>query len=96
MSDATAAADEAATGPKNFLTCLSDGTMVKERVPRQRACNEPGKKDICAGHLKRWYGYGPEVTELYGAEPEIYRCERCQVLYRPNGDEIARTGTLSF
>ena len=96
MSDANPQAAEAAPEPKNFLARLDDGTLVKRRLPRQRACNEPGKKDICAGHLKRWYGFGPELVELYGGDPEIYRCERCQVLYRPNEEEIARTGTLAY
>ncbi len=96
MSDANPQAAEAAPEPKNFLARLDDGTLVKRRLPRQRACNEPGKKGICAGHLKRWYGFGPELVELYGCDPEIYRCERCQVLYRPNEEEVARTGTLAY
>ena len=96
MTDETAPTGEAASEPKNFVARLSDGTLVKQRVPRQRACDEPGKKDICAGHLKRWYDFGLELEELFGPRPEIYRCEKCQVLFRPNENETARTGTLSF
>ena len=70
---------------------------VKRRIPRMRACNEKDEKGkLCAGHLKRWYFFGDEVKSQFGAGAEIYRCERCKVLYLPNRDEVARTGTLSF
>ena len=103
MSEASSVASEVAEDPKpqpkNFCQRLSDGTPVKYRLVRQRACDEPkpprGKK-ICAGHLKRWYGYGAQVVQAFGRNPEIYRCERCQMLYRPNKNEIARTATLAF
>ena len=102
MSEASsvtpAAVEESAPEPKNFVARLTDGTVVKRRMVRQRACDEPtGKKGkICAGHLKRWYGYGEELVARFGRDPEIYRCERCQILYLPNEGEIARTGTLAF
>lgn len=102
MREATSAptepAEESSPEPKNFVAKLSDGTIVKSRVPRQRACNElTGKKGkICAGHLKRWYGYGDEIVRRFGNNPEVYRCERCDVLFRPNEHEVARTGTLAF
>ena len=99
MSEATSApTEESAPEPKNLVAKLADGTFVKRRLPRQRACDEPlGKKGkICAGHLKRWYGYGDEIVRRFGNNPEVYRCERCQVLFRPNEDEVARTGTLAF
>ena len=90
-------ADEAAPPePKNLVATLADGTFVKQRMERQRACDEPKGKKICAGHLKRWYGYGDEIVAMFGQDPEIYRCERCQILFRPNESEIARTGTLAF
>lgn len=99
-AEATAAspqADEtAAPEPKNLVAKLADGTFVKQRIERQRACDEPKGKKICAGHLKRWYGYGAELVTMFGRDPEIYRCERCQILYRPNESETARTGTLAF
>ena len=97
-SDASAATAEAAPEPKNLVARLSDGTVVKRRIVRQRACDEPmGKKGkICAGHLKRWYGFGDLVISKFGRDVEVYRCERCQILFLPNEDETARTGTLSF
>lgn len=84
--------------PRNLCLRLSDGTPVKYRTLRQRACDEhTGKKNkICAGHLKRWYGFGQPLVQAFGTDPEIYRCERCQMLYRPNREEIARTLTLAF
>ena len=86
----------AAPEPKNLVAKLADGTFIKRRIERQRACDEPKGKKICAGHLKRWYGYGDELVTMFGRDPEIYRCERCQILYRPNESETARTGTLAF
>jgi hypothetical protein len=80
----------------NVVAELSDGTLVRRRTPRQRACNMPSGKKICAGHLKRWYGYGDEVRSKFGREVEIYRCERCQTLYLPNEEEVPRTGTLAY
>ena len=98
-SVAPEAAEEDRPEPKNFCRRLSDGQIVKYRTARQRACDEPlppkGKK-ICAGHLKRWYGFGHAVIDVFGPKAEIYRCERCQILFRPNKDEVARTGTLAF
>ena len=102
MSEATSVAsgnaEKAKPEPKNLVAWLSDGTAVKRRIRRQRACDEPtGKKGkICAGHLKRWYGYGKDVVTKFGPDPEIYRCERCQILFLPNEDEIARTRTLAY
>ena len=95
-SAAPEAADEAPPDPKNLVLRLSDGTAVKRRLLRQRACDEPAKKKICAGHLKRWYGFGAELVAHFGPDPEVYRCERCKILFVPNEDEVARTGTLSF
>ena len=80
-----------------LLTTLSDGTKVKRRIPRMRACNERDAKDkLCAGHLKRWFFFGEEVGRKFGAEAEIYRCEHCHTLYLPNPEEQPRTRTLAF
>lgn len=89
---------ETAQPAKNLILTLSDGTKVKRRVPRQRACNEPGEKGkICAGHLKRWYGFGEEVKQKLGAlVDEVYRCEHCHTLYLPADGEEPRSGTLSW
>lgn len=76
---------------------LSDGTKVKRRFPRMRACNEKDAKGkLCAGHLKRWYFSGEEVQQKFGPEAEIYRCEHCHTLYLPAAGEEPRTGTLSY
>ena len=46
-----------------LVATLSDGTKVKQRIPRMRACNEKGPKDkLCAGHLKRWYFLLPSCS----------------------------------
>jgi len=85
-----------AADPQHVDT-LSDGTKVKIRLVRQRACNEKDDKGkICAGHLKRWYFFGEEVRRKYGPEAEIYRCEHCKTLYLPNPNEAPRSGTLAW
>jgi len=80
-----------------LVATLSDGTKVKRRVLRMRACNEKDAKGkICAGHLKRWFEFGDEVKQRFGPDAEIYRCERCRTLYLPNPEEAPRSGTLSW
>ncbi|MBI4478998.1 MAG: hypothetical protein HY651_03145 [Acidobacteria bacterium] len=70
---------------------------VKTRFPYQRACNEKDAKGkLCAGHLKRWHGYGEDIKRQYGANAEIYRCEYCQTLYLPAPGYDSRSGTLQF
>jgi len=79
------------------VATLSDGTKVKRRMLRMRACNEKDEKGkICAGHLKRWYFFGEEVTRLFGQDAEIYRCEHCRTLYLPNEEEEPISGTLAW
>lgn len=86
-----------ATPPADAAETLSDGTKVKVRLPKMRACNEKDEKGkLCAGHLKRWYFFGAEVRERFGEDAEIYRCERCKVLYLPNPNEEPRSGTLCY
>jgi hypothetical protein len=76
---------------------LDDGTKIKQRAPRMRACNEKDAKGkLCAGHLKRWFFFGEEVKQRFGANAEIYRCENCRALYLPNPAEAPRSGTLAF
>ena len=95
--DAPSAAPDTEQPVKNLVLTLSDGTKVKRRVPRQRACNEPAEKGkICAGHLKRWYFFGEEVRRHFGPDAEIYRCEHCHALYLPNEQERPRTLILSY
>lgn len=80
----------------NLVCTLSDGVRVKQRLLRMRACNEKDDKGkICAGHLKRWFRFGAEVAERFGADAEIYRCEKCRTLYLPHPED-PRTGSLSY
>jgi hypothetical protein len=94
------AAEQGAQPTKNLLFTLSDGTKVKRRIPRQRACNEPGpdtkKGNICAGHLKRWFGFGDEIKQKMGPNPEIYRCEHCHTLYISDDQDQPRTLILRY
>ncbi len=86
-----------ATDPCELVATLSDGTKVKRRLLRMRACNEKDAKGkVCAGHLKRWYFFGDEVKQQFGEGAEIYRCENCKTLYLPNPAETPRSGTLAY
>lgn len=83
--------------PARLVDTLPDGTKVKVRIPRMRACDEKDAKGkICAGHLKRWYFFGEQVAERFGKNAEIYRCEHCRTLYLPNPEEAPRSGTLAY
>lgn len=76
---------------------LSDGTKIMRRAPRMRACGlKDAKEKLCAGHLKRWYFFGDELKTKFGAEAELYRCEKCKTVYLPNEEEESRSGTLSY
>jgi hypothetical protein len=97
MANPKYAASDKPVPVAELIDTLSDGTKVKRRVPRMRACNEKDAKEkLCAGHLKRWYFFGEEVKQKFGVDAEIYRCERCKTLYLPNKEEEPRTRTLSF
>lgn len=79
------------------LRVLPDGTKVKRRRLRMRACDELNSKGkICAGHLKRWYRPAATVQEALGSGAELYRCERCHTIYLPNPAESSRTRTLAW
>jgi hypothetical protein len=79
------------------VATLSDGTKVKQRAPRMRACDEKNEKGkLCAGHLKRFYLFSDEVSKQFGRNAEIYRCEHCKTLYLPHPQEPSRTGTLAW
>jgi hypothetical protein len=97
MANPKYAASDKPVPVAELLATLGDGTKVKRRIPRMRACNEKDAKDkLCAGHLKRWFFFGEEVGRKFGADAEVYRCEHCQTLYLPNPEERARTRTLAF
>ena len=64
----------------------------REKKPGQRACDVKDEKGkLCVGHLKRWYTPDEAVLKELGANPEVYRCERCHALYRaaPTDDSTA-------
>ena len=70
---------------------------IKVRKLRQRACDEKDEKGkVCCGHLKRWYDYPKEIEALAGANAEVYRCENCKVLYKPDAAEMPRSYTLRY
>jgi hypothetical protein len=81
-----AAAAEASVGPPK----------VKVRAPRQRSCDEKDAKGkLCCGHLKRYYDYPKEIAALVGGPMvEVYRCEFCKTLYKPNMAEMSQSYTL--
>jgi hypothetical protein len=83
--------------PADILFLLPDGTKVKQRLLRMRACNERNAKGkLCSGHLKRWFHLSPLARERFGANAELYRCEHCHTIYLPNPQETPRTATLAW
>ena len=95
----SATAAPAATPATPAATAVAEAPKpgVKIRFPYQRSCNEKDAKGkLCAGHLKRWYGFGDDIKAKYGAHAEIYRCEYCQTLYLPAPGYDHRSGTLQF
>ena len=67
MANPKYAASDKPVPVAELVDTLSDGTKVKRRTPRMRACNEKDDKDkLCAGHLKRWYFFGDEVKKKFG------------------------------
>lgn len=86
MAAAVAAPAEPAGPPK-----------IKVRKHKQRSCNEKNDKGkLCAGHLKRWYNYPKPVEALIGPRAEIYRCEFCHTLYRPDPGQLPHSYTVRF
>ena len=70
---------------------------IKTRKPKQRACDEKDEKGkVCCGHLKRWYDYPAEIEALIGKKTEIYRCEFCKTLYKPDRNELSRSFTHRY
>lgn len=70
---------------------------IKTRKPKQRACDEKNEKgQVCCGHLKRWYDYPAEVAAKVGKDTELYRCENCKTLYKPNPAEMPRSYTQRY
>lgn len=65
----------------------------KEKKVGQRVCDEKDAKGkLCLGHLKRWYTAPAELAQRLGKDSEIYRCDKCHVLYCPSGQDRSSTG----
>jgi hypothetical protein len=54
------------------------------------------KNKLCCGHLKRWYDYPKEIEKLIGKKAEIYRCEFCKTLYKPDLSSGPHSYTLRY
>jgi hypothetical protein len=88
----TAPGPAAEAGPQAVAT-----PKVKTRKPKQRACDEKDAKGkLCAGHLKHWFEYPPEIEKLVGKGAEIYRCEFCKTLYRPDPLQHPNSYTVRY
>lgn len=91
------AAAAAPAAPAAVTAAVADDAppKVKTRKPRQRACDEKDEKGkLCCGHLKRYYDYPKEIEALVGKNMEVYRCEFCQTIYKPNLGEMPQSFTL--
>jgi hypothetical protein len=70
---------------------------IKSKKATQRSCNEKDEKGkLCCGHLKRWYDYPKEIEALVGPKAEIYRCEFCKTLYKPDLSQSPHSYTLRY
>ena len=103
MADPTSAAEAVATSTAGNAEAAAPTPTeparpkVKVRKHKQRSCNErDAKGKLCAGHLKRWYDYPKELAALVGPEEEIYRCEFCKTLYRPDPEQLSNSFTLRY
>ena len=98
MADETAAAPTTPPATPEVATAAESAPpKVKTRKPKQRACDEKDAKGkLCAGHLKRWFEYPAEIVALVGKDTEIYRCEFCQTLYRPDPQQQPNSYTVRF
>ena len=103
MADPTSAAEAVATSTATNTEAAATAPAepahpkVKVRKHKQRSCNErDAKGKLCAGHLKRWYDYPKELAALVGPEEEIYRCEFCKTLYRPDPEQLSNSFTLRY
>jgi hypothetical protein len=89
---ATPAATAVATEPEAPVA-----PKVKPKKATQRACDEKDAKNkLCCGHLKRWYDYPKEIEALVGKQAEIYRCEFCQTIYKPDRSKTPHSYTLRY
>ena len=101
---ASEAAQQAAAGTQATAAVAAEAEVtappqhkLKTRKHKQRSCDEKDAKGkLCAGHLKRWYDYPKDVEALVGHNAEIYRCEFCKTLYRPDPAQLPNSYTLRY
>jgi hypothetical protein len=90
------AAPPAAATPVAVDTAQAE-VKLKVRKPKQRSCDEKDAKGkLCAGHLKRWYDFPKDVQARIGKGAEIYRCEFCKTLYKPDPKQLPHSFTLRY
>jgi len=78
-------------------TLASTAPKIKTRKPEQRACDERTEKGrLCAGHLKRWYDFPPEIEAVVGKGAEVDRCGFCKTLFRPDPKQQPNSYTLRY
>jgi uncharacterized protein with PIN domain len=93
----TASTQATATAASVVETMEPALRKIKVRKHRQRSCDEKDAKGkLCAGHLKRWYDYPKEVEQVVGPKAELYRCEFCKTLYRPDPEQTPHSFTLRY
>ncbi len=93
----TPAPPPAAAAAPAVVEAAPQEIKVKVRKPKQRSCDEKDAKGkLCAGHLKRWYDYPKDVQDKIGKEAEIYRCEFCKTLYKPDPKQMPHSFTLRY
>ena len=97
---APAAATPSAGGPTAAAVAEPEvpaAAKIKSKKATQRACDEKDAKGkLCCGHLKRWYDYPKEIEALVGKKAEVYRCEFCQTIYKPNLSKTPHSYTLRY
>ena len=92
-----AAPSAAAAAPPVAAPEAPPEQKIKVRKPRQRSCDEKDAKGkLCGGHLKRWYDYPKSVEARIGKNAEIYRCEFCKTLYKPDPKQMPHSFTLRY
>ena len=98
MAEETGAVTNAAAeGAAGVAAEAVSAPKVKTRKTKQRACDEKDAKGkVCAGHLKRWFEYPAEIEKLVGKGAEIYRCEFCKTLYRPDPGQKPNSYTVRY
>jgi hypothetical protein len=94
---ATAPASAAPAAAAAAVAAEDAPPKVKVRKHRQRSCDErDAKGKLCAGHLKHWYDYPKDIAALVGPKSEIYRCEFCKTLYRPDPAQLPNSYTVRY